>query len=328
MDRSFDVEIPSSRLQRRAVYRELAEVCEKWGLVEMDKFLSSRRQPSTASASSTPYESSTRESLNTSPMPSDSQQDNLILSLMQTTTAAIRAAQKYFLTLPPEKLPYGNAKTGNNHNKETSSSSSSSNRGPPSALGIITASRPIPRHSMMGVASSSRRPVSPTRDKEQNASPDPLLRLRKVSLATLGALKEMEARYRVPMSDEVHIEHLNDSIQDLSLSSNDSTYSHPSLHIEDTCSSEISTSSSTASKGHLYQANVSLTNLNKEAQIVKEWIETVDNLLSDLTTDAAKTPRPRTKSGNLAVETSPIPKWARIDAFENDKLGENLPTFG
>lgn len=327
MDRSFEVEIPSSRLQRQAVYRELAEVCEKWGLVEMDKFLSSRRQPSTASTSSTLYESSTRELLNTSPMPSDSQQDNLILNLMQTTTAAIRAAQKYFLALPPEKLPYGNAKTGSNLNKEISSSSSS-NRGPPSALGIITASRPIPRHSMMGVASSSRRTVSPTRDREQNASPDPLLRLRKASLAALGALKEMEARYRVPTSDEVHAEHLNDPIQDLSLSSNDSMYSHPSLHIEDTSSSEKSTSSSIASKGHLYQANVSLSDLNKEAQIVKEWIETVDSLLSDLTTDAAKTPRPRTKSGNLAVETSPIPKWARIDAFENDKLGETLPTFG
>lgn len=307
------------RLQKQAVYREMAEVCEKWGLVEMDKFTSSRREASTSSMdpSSAQSNADSRASMTSSPMPSETQHDNLILTLMNTTTSAIRAAQKYFLALPPEKLPYGPSSYMDQQQKRDTAPSSSA-RGLPFTLGVVTASRPIPRHSTVGVASSSK--IIDRSNNITDEAGDPLLRLRKASLATLGTLKEMEARFRLP-HDEVPIDQLDESMQELSVSSSTSSSApQPTFQVEDTSASERS-GSSDASRGHLYRDDVSLLDLAKEGQIVKNWIETVDSLLSDLES-GSKTPRPRTKSGNLESGIGSLPIWARDDRFEHDSLGE------
>lgn len=318
-DRSFEVEIPSLRLQRQAVYRELAEVCEKWGLVEMDKYRhSSRREPSSASTSSgTHYNESDARASAASPIPSEPCNDSLVLTLLNITTSAIRVAQRYFLTLPPVKLP--NSTAGQRRTENSSSSS---------ALGVVTASRPIPRHSTMGIASSSRRAVSPKSQKSSSssvidpASRDPMLRLRRVSLETLGMLRELDAKYCTQHQTQTSTHDLDASMNDISIASMDTSgTTNPSFHVDDTSASERS-SHSDAIKGHLYRSDISLQDLNKEAQVVKGWIETVDDLLSQLSAEA-KAPRPRTKSGHLSLDSSPLPKWANEDFYDGDGLGQS-----
>jgi hypothetical protein len=281
-------------------------------LIELGKFanLNTRRESSTGGSSDADV-SHTRTS---SPLPFE-QQDNLVLTLINTTTSAIRAAQKYFLTLPPEKLPGGSA---------TPKASESSSRFPQQipGVGVITASRPIPRHSQLGVAATSKRSLSPSNSQQSSGSTlgppsdDPLIRLRRVSLATLGALKEMERRYRLPGQREASIDDLNDSVQDISVSSETS-----SSIGEGNSVSGFSGTTSDYTKGHLYREDVSLRDLTNEAQIVKEWIDTVDTLLSEVLKESKIVSRQRTKSGNLE-EGGAVPKWAREDAFEGNTLGE------
>lgn len=325
-EKSFEVEIPSSRLQKEAVYRELAEVCEKWGLVEMERSMnpSTRREFSTASTTSTSSSFNNiiiyDRSATASPTPSDNHNESLILTLINTTTSAIRAAQRYFLSLPPEKL-------GESSDMSDLQLERASHRGIP-ALGVVTASRPIPRHSTLGVATSGRQAISPERNKQASAQSakipqDPLLRLRKVSLATLGALKDMEHRYRLnsPSEQPSNIEDIKDTLGDISItSSTDSVYQNPTFQIEDTSASEQS-GYPNSYKGHLYRNDISLRDLSEQAQIVKQWIETVNELLNRLSSEV-KTRRIRTKSGNLSQDNVPLPQWATPDCDDGDKLGK------
>lgn len=302
------------------MYRELSEVCEKWGLVEMERSIvpSSRRDSSTGSTTSSVSNAYDR-STTASPTPSEYHDQSLVLTLMSTTTAAIRAAQKYFLSLPADKL----SGVSELSNMPTGGPAKSPSGGPP-VLGVSTASRPIPRQSTMGIASPNRSATSPeglrsATNQSRGSAKDPLLRLRKASLATLGSLKEMGHRYRLlPSKQDSDMKDVEESLGDLSITSSASSIANPSFQIEDTSVSEQS-GESDSRKGHLYRTDVSLRDLNQEAQVVKEWVETVNDLLTHVSSES-KTSRVRTRSGNLSSDNSPLPNWARSDAYGGDRL--------
>ena len=276
----------------------------------MGKHLSSRRESSTTAACRVAdYDRSLA-----TPSPSfseDRHEENLVLTLLQTTTSAIRSVQKYFLSLPPDKLPYS-ASTERAQRREASNSASR-----PAPLGVITSARPIPRYSNFG--QPSRQSLSPPRTSAAaEDDEDPLLRLRKASLATLGALKEMVAHYRLPGTESVD--------EELDAAFNAADISGGSVLIERNSSSESGSSSAgTGVTGQFYDEEVSLTDLRKEAEAVRHWIETVDSLLFAKTAEAAmKTPRPRADSGKFQTamtETSAVPRWAREEAFSADGMG-------
>lgn len=318
--KSFQVQVPSLRAQKQDVYRQVAEVCEKWGLVEMGKSLSSRRESSMGM--NTINDLDVRSVMSPSPMPSEDSGENLILVLLNTTTSAIRSVQRYFLSLPPEKLPYTGQSQDAGRDNTSLRPPASTSRGLPT-LGVVTASRPIPRHSMVGIATSSKRSLSPPSDSRTPTSTshyidsgqDPSVRLRKASLATLGALKEMEVRYRLARQEEGDASGLlSESLQDVSISNSSSDAPALTFNIEDTSASERSGSSDHA-RGHLYRDDISLQELAAEAQTVREWIEVVDFLMSAPTV-AASTPRLRTQSGNLAPREEAIPAWAKKDTLD------------
>lgn len=285
-------------------------MCEAWGLVEMGKHLSTRRESSSAVSRTVGLDRSLA-----TPSPSFSEdrsgEHNLVLILLQTTTSAVRSVQRYFLSLPPDKLPYSPA-VEQAHRREPSSSS-----GRPATLGVITSARPIDRYSTLG-----RRSISPPRvatAPQGHAEDDPLLRLRKASLATLGALKEMDVRYRLSATDTSD-EELASALDTVDLSSG-------SVTIDRTSSSESGSSSAgTGLTGYLYNDDVTLSELRAEANAIKYWIETVDSLLFAKTAEAVlKSPRPSSGSGHLQIamdEADSVPRWAREGTFSADLMGE------
>lgn len=282
------------------------------------------------------------------PLTESEGEENLILSLLQTTTSAIRATQKYFLSLPPEKLPTGFSTSQGKGDAPQPAlpglglpSSLPSTLGAParhSSLGFSTASRPNPRFVSSSMASSSfrRSQPPPSSRAEVKAFPssssyeeDPLLVLRKASLDTLGTLKEMEARYRLSGS-ESSLQLSSDEARELAESMNDIKLapSAPLLTFEDSNASTSGSSSDTGAsaamasssslKGHLYRDDVDLKELSGEAESVRKWIETVDALL--LASSSKKSGR--TDAPASSADISEMPEWAKENAFPDDPLGK------
>ena len=355
---TFDIDSqPSLRVRREQVYAAVSDVCERWGLVEMGKQLSHRRESSSAAPAAT---ASADERARVTPSPSLSERrdgvadgegavetehaDSLVLDLLQTTTAAIRAVQKYFVSLPPDRL-----------SSEPAASSASVNR-----TGLITSARPIPRFSTLGLGNPAASSASsPSHSRRQASSSktgpeafpseaDPLVSLRKASLGALSSLKDMDARYRIAgtslSSAEAALAPGEDassdsSMGDLSLrsSSSSSSAAVPGVFLEDASSSEASSSTGTgagprgAVTGHLYDAGVTLHDLREEAVAIRSWIETVDSLLfaRPSTENSPLTPRPGGSAhafgqdqASVTYRSNSLPDWARENRFEDDDLGE------
>ena len=283
--------MPNLRVQRQEVYHEVANVCEQWGLVEMGKQFSSRQMlSSTASGDS-------RESKSASPVcpsgPGDAG-ENRILILLKVTTSAIRSVQRYFLSLPPENLPLAPRACLPNPESLVSKRSKE-------LRATICVSAPIP---------------FPVQD-------DPLIALRQANLTALGMLKDMELRYR---QSGVRSEPGNllvgskpmdaDSFSErLGIGSGKIT---PSLSSAEATSSDVSGSISDGELGHLYKDNVSLPELKEEANVVRQWIETVDSLIFQRLRKAS------TIEADQSLER--LPRWTRPEDCENDVLGELIYT--
>lgn len=281
--------------------------------------------------------------------------NSLVLRLLQTTTHAIRTVQRYFLSLPPDRLPSDGIDSAAAAPYSVTNRTVSGSRHLHPSLGVITAARPIPRYSSKPTTASQPYAVGTTRpslsETDSSSSPsesagvsvqdqDPLTRLRNASLATLEALREMEVNYRIPGSitdgprdSEDAI--LHRGVSDLSLTVGESG-GPPSLSYTEDDASDLNSSdaatggrtgeeasaaaSETSMHGHLYQEDVSLRDLAKEAEIVQRWVETVDSLLTMMNHRRA---RQRTQSNNLASSSGPrTPRWAREEEFPQDNLGE------
>lgn len=360
-DMHGQIEVPSLRSRKKEVYANIAQVCERWDLVEMSRQASSSSTASTsapppsdrpargASIISIPMSSSTALPPSRSRSPTKhpgssalhhhdsiseyggsnigsnaSGSGSLVPNLIEVTTAAIRSAQRYFLSLPPEKLPF------------TSNQISSQQQKPTASLGLITAARPIPRHTLVSSlpSTSSRQPSNPATRlpaagvpfPSQNDDEDPLLKLRKVSLDTLGALKEMERRLRLrepSSSSSAAVAHRTPSSEQAALvaslsstsiaSGSGSGIGQPSLVFSEDLSSASDVSSSLgahdvdhSATGHLYREDVNLADLQAEARVVRSWIETVDGLLSYKSIASPSRERRSSSPGS-----DRCPAWAR-----------------
>ena len=109
---------------------------------------------------------------------------------MQLTTEAIRTVQRFTLSLPADTLPQDTLEAGVNHLSLNSLSARHQ-----STMAVSTAARP---RTSLGLPTNPR--PSAVRSSS-DANPDPATTLRAVSLQVLGALRDMEARYRLPASE-------------------------------------------------------------------------------------------------------------------------------
>lgn len=303
---SASLEMPSLRTRRNEVYAELANVCEKWGIVDSG---STSTRPAYSRMSGIAADSAVKRT--SSPAPPGESIDNMVLDLLHSTANAIRIAQRYFHSLPQDRLPPGA--------QIQVASDSSTVR--PSTLGLVTASRPIPKHASMAPSPSTSRliPTSiSTSPAKRSTNKEPFQQLRKASMAALGALKDIDLRYRISTPDP-SVDGLGNDFESVSMGREREGRSS-SVNITDDYSDQpSSTSSSTydSSNGHLYSDHVTLADLAKEAKVVQDWIETVDSLLAE-TRKGGKTPM-MSSSGE---RNQAVPLWARQEAYATDPVGE------
>jgi hypothetical protein len=147
---------------------------------------------------------------------------------------------------------------------------------------------------------------------------DPLVELRTASLATLGMLKQMDKQYRLHEGDED--DEARDIVEAMSSANISSGSSgQPALTFSEEPSSASDASSSTGatgvSGGHLYDHDVTLRDLRSEAQVVKEWIETVDKLLFPKQDEQAT---PRDAASQFG------PDWSLENLFRDSPLSKSL----
>ena len=300
-----DVEVPELRLRREEVYAQMANVCDKWDIIGTGSGTASDR---VTKSSERRY---SREALAPSPLPPDEESDNIVLILLHATTQAIRTAQRFVHSLPPDVLPTTSS---------TSHSSASQRSFRPPGLGVITSARPIPRHSTVGKSSPAGLTSPPKIDKASSSmalDDDPLRKLRIASLDALGALKDMERRYRLPVRELSDVEQVRKSMHLASIGDE----SRPQLDLYDD-SSETSSTIGSSSGGHLYQVGVQLHDLKAESAEVQNWIAVVDDLLSRV----AK--RERAPEGEAPPsDEAESPEWAKMGLFKDDPLGNCAGTM-
>lgn len=234
-----------------------------------------------------------------------------VLGLIDSATQAIRSVQRYNHTSPVTS-----------NDKENASNNlpidGLANRY--SHLSIATSSRaltPLLKHPdpnrHTAVADSSLRQGSLNEDENST-------KFRKASLDVLGAIKDMETRFRLPSTeteDEVLINRCNPCRD----ASNSST--------EDSESESMASSVITAASGHLYRS-ASLEELEHERGLVRKWIVLVDEILFNRRNLKKSRTRQRLASNNSEVSgtssanDSPIPRdlpaWAREDTFVENEL--------
>ncbi|KAH8926205.1 hypothetical protein BT69DRAFT_1019874 [Atractiella rhizophila] len=266
-----------AREARIEVLGSLEEVCRIWGLVEHVKLA---RRPSTdsmrvRSPSPTPH-SPTRASLN---LPSTPSQEPFILTLLHTTTSAIRAVQKYVLSLPSESLQA--IQDSPSVRDSLLEVERARNERFSSSMGISTSARsrsmmiqPSGGRLSLGLASPSsanvgRRSFTPGQlgsvkegEKEEKKE-DALTTLRRSSLDVLGSLKDMEMRYRLPGQEDEGLLKEEDEEE-----------------VEEARSSGSGSGSGEGKgKGYMYRTDVALEDLQKEAEVVRRYVELVDHVL-------------------------------------------------
>ncbi|ORY72380.1 hypothetical protein BCR35DRAFT_307646 [Leucosporidium creatinivorum] len=276
---------------RREVLRGLEGVCERWGLVSsrpQRRASHSRSSYSSYSESGLPPPDSLQLST-TSPFPgrpfspfsssegdptspiSSTSSPPLVLDLLETTTAAIRSVQSYVVALPSDAFASPVAPS-------TTPAAPSATR-PRSSL--ATSTLPIPssidsaprRVSTSALPSPSLPPSIPPVSAQ-----DPLLQLRKTSLDLLGALKEMEGRYRLDPSPPTGQE--EDATSERDETEEDTPSLSPSLsRTESEWDSSVTTSEQAVDEAVAYRTDVALEDLGKEVEVVTMFVEVVDGLL-------------------------------------------------
>lgn len=206
----------------------------------------------------------------------------MVLDLLETTTAAVRSVQSYVVALPsvafttpttPSTLP-------------NSIPSASASTRPRSSLATFTASLPTGTHNELHRVSSSAALQSSS--LPATSSPlDPLLQLRKTSLDLLGALKEMEGRYRLIPSVEFTTGDESESTPRLDEVDEDTPALSPSISRSGSGWDSSATTSEQAEEVVDYRTDVGLEDLGKELQVVRRFVEVVDELLRASTKSGA-----------------------------------------
>lgn len=284
---SFDVEVPTLRSQREQLIAAIADLCERWSLLDLES-TESREETSDAAELSVSH-------------------------LLGSSARTVRVAQKYFVSLPAELVaPPG----------ETERTSAAEKRRAvrPEGLGVITSARPIPKHTSM--AASPARLSSTAKSNETGTGVDtisPSSHFRANSLAVLGMLRDLEVRYRLSDADMF----AQESSADISRSSSSmsSATGTSSVSVDQSYSTPDSSTSGSVignSSGFLYRRDVNLRDLREEAAIVREWLSSVNDLLI-MESRSLKTARPGTTASSPRNST----KWLQ-QAEDGDTLGRSL----
>lgn len=159
---------------------------------------------------------------------------------------------------------------------------------PPASLSSRSSSplHPVPNKSLSQAASEG--PLSSPEKGKGREDEDPLVLLRRSSLEMLGALKDMEQRFRIdnPVqnadAEEGQEELLVSSLVRASIDDDQSVEeAQAALQQED-------------QKGHLYKSDITLDDLKAEKDAVRVYIEVVDRVLQAV---EAKNPRKKAARG-------------------------------
>jgi hypothetical protein len=226
--------------------------------------------------------------------------------------------QKYFISLPPDRLPPLSRssqqlrRTSNPaetlHSAHHHLAISTSAR-PRTSLGAISSSAsPRPVSSISSLFSAAQEGSGSTSTDSTAGAPDPLVELRRASLDVLGALKEMELRYRLPVPPSPMSTTNEGGLGEPQPQDQDSTdspvlergpqlHQHPnpdnvtpplstsqrvvggmdSSHFE--ASSDAGGDGDATTKGHLYRSDVTLDDLRSEKDVVRTYVEKVDEVI-------------------------------------------------
>lgn len=292
-------------------WHQLDFVCEQWKLVEFSK--RSATPMISADNASTPSSSPRIPSRNSpdlamrrsssgaraSPVPlALPSAGHLVLDLLQSTTEAVRSVQRFLLVHPDHDAALNARLSSMNPRASSMAVGTSLDQRHQSQLGISTAARP--RTSMAPPSSSS---LMSNRTASTSAQPvvkdDQINSVRKRCLELLGVLQHIEEKYRLESSEQA---------EEASLDNPDAT-------------EEASAS------GHLYK-DVSLDDLIKEREVVKTWVQEVDELLRVSMMIGKDKNKKSSSEANSRASPDPsqfseqLPSWARPEAFSGDQLRE------
>ncbi|KAG0150084.1 hypothetical protein CROQUDRAFT_652764 [Cronartium quercuum f. sp. fusiforme G11] len=238
---------------RQEVMRQLDQVCESWGLIE----LTARRASSGQSNRSEDPIRGPSPNLTTC-KPTD---EDFVVSLLALTTRAVRSVQKFISTLPDPDLFLTGAAIGGLERRISSLEVSTSAR--PRISNPFSSRGSIDPFALF----KKRRTTRPNEiDSKEVKEEIPLSVLRRTSLDVLGCLKDIELRFRIPGSGTPFAQ--ADSAPGESVSSpvdeNGPELTLPAMSWE-------------------YRSDVTLLDVGAEALIVKRWLEAVDGVLEGVT---------------------------------------------
>ncbi|SCV67764.1 BQ2448_5375 [Microbotryum intermedium] len=234
-----------------------------------------------------------------------SESTSLIPLLLQSTTSAIRAVQRYVISLPSDSI--------------SPASLSPECRSPVSPS---KPTRPISSRPRISVLTSATSSTQPTNRTSGTTAPDPLWFLRHASLDLLGALHDLETKYRIVPSSSP-----SDPIDQSAVKSIQASPSDNSNQLSRPNSSSISDLSIIDPDAD-YEKGVELAQLGKETELVKGWVSCVDELLSRLSRPSVASRRISLKADSTvsaigeAMEDE-APAWA-IGELDEDHVLERF----
>ncbi|PWN52120.1 hypothetical protein IE53DRAFT_367470 [Violaceomyces palustris] len=296
-----------------------------------------------------------------------------LVHLMTSTTKTIRSVRNYLLALPPDAIstsavPHtpGEPKRKDAFKRQSSFASlprasgvpsfaasgekygSLSRKERPNNGGGASGGRAMPSAWQSPKLSDGgdtvvRRGPDATHAVEEEKTDDPLTLVRSAALNVLGMLKELEEEHRLPQDHPAYKDQdgdrrtkVNAAVETLSEPDSPCVGSFQademrrgSMHTSDTSVDEIK-----PEYGHLYRSDLKLSDLEKERVVVREYLGTVDRILSAVKgVKKAHISNRRRLSGNPEA-VSPVqgasPGQApmiRVDSEGSTGLDEDLPSW-
>ncbi|SCZ93677.1 BZ3500_MvSof-1268-A1-R1_Chr6-3g08815 [Microbotryum saponariae] len=293
--------VKDERELRAEVQHRVKTVCQHWH-ISIPSSLNTLR--SVRSAIGLPFETSNAAI----DKHGSSESTNLVPLLLQSTTSAIRAVQRYVISLPSDSISPAA------HSPECRSPVSPSKP-----------TRPISARPRISVLTSATSPTATTNRSSGTTPPDPLSFLRHASLDLLGALHDLEIKYRVLPSSSP-----TEPIDQNGVKCGATTSSDNSASLSIPNSSSLS-DLSIIDPDAVYE-EVELVQLSKETELVKAWVNYVEELLSRLSKPSTASRRASVKLESAlptmgeAMEDEP-PAWAIGEVDEENVLGERAYSF-
>ncbi|KDE04104.1 hypothetical protein MVLG_05474 [Microbotryum lychnidis-dioicae p1A1 Lamole] len=286
--------VKDERELRAEVQHRVKTVCQHWH-ISIPSSLNTLR--SVRSAIGLPFETSNAAI----DKHGSSESTNLVPLLLQSTTSAIRAVQRYVISLPSDSISPAA------HSPECRSPISPSKP-----------TRPLLARPRISVLTSATSPTATTNRSSGITPPDPLSFLRHASLDLLGALHDLEIKYRILPSSSP-----TEPIDQNGVKCNATTSSDNSASRSIPSSSSLS-DLSIIDPDAVYE-EVGLVQLSKETELVKVWVNYVEELLSRLSKPSAASRRASVKlesalptMGEAMEDESPA--WAIGEVDEENVL--------